>query len=186
MRLLADHLSGTSIPHVFTREPGGTTLGERIRAVLIDPSNEMCPETEALLLNAARAELVAKVIAPALQACKLVGCDRFWDATVAYQGYGRGLPIEGLMQLNLFAARSLTPDLTFLLDIPQHVSHARLQGRAADRMERESDSFHERVAQGYRELAAANPQRFVVLDGSQSEQAIAKQIRDRVLARWHA
>ena len=171
---------------VVTREPGGTPLGERIRALLIDPGADMSRETEALLLNSSRAELVDKTIAPALRAGKLVVCDRFWDATLAYQGYGRGLPLDNLQQLNLFAARGLTPDLTFLLDIPLDISRQRLQGRSTDRMERENQAFHERVARGYRELAAANAQRFVVLDGTQPQAQVAAQVLDAVLKRWHA
>ncbi|HEV2878546.1 MAG TPA: dTMP kinase, partial [Candidatus Eremiobacteraceae bacterium] len=118
MRLLHEALSDTTIPFVFTREPGGTPLGEKIRELLIDPLGQMSRETESLLLNASRAELVDKVIEPALREGRLVVCDRFWDATIAYQGYGRGLPIEALMSINMYAARRLSPDLSFLLDIP--------------------------------------------------------------------
>ncbi|HLW38676.1 MAG TPA: dTMP kinase [Candidatus Eremiobacteraceae bacterium] len=186
VRLLADNLSRAGMQSVVTREPGGTPLGERVRALLIDPGADMSRETEALLLNSSRAELVDKTIAPALRAGKLVVCDRFWDATLAYQGYGRGLPLDNLQQLNLFAARGLTPDLTFLLDIPLDISRQRLQGRSTDRMERENQAFHERVARGYRELAAANAQRFVVLDGTQPQAQVAAQVLDAVLKRWHA
>ena len=137
------------------------------------------------MLNASRAELVDKVIEPALREGRLVVCDRFWDATIAYQGYGRGLPIESLMTLTMYAARRLSPDLTFLLDIPIDVSRQRLRGRAADRLEGEVAAFHERVAQGYRRLAAADPKRFVVLDGTRPENELAVHIRTAVLSRWH-
>jgi dTMP kinase len=183
---LAHNLSGKGIESVVTREPGGTPLGERIRALLIDATAEMAPETEVLLLNASRAELVARTIAPALRAGKLVVCDRFWDATLAYQGYGRGLPLALLREINLFAARGITPDLTMLIDIPQRVSRERLHGRAADRLENESEAFHERVARGYRELAAAEPLRFVVLDGTLPEADLSAQVLGAVLERWHA
>jgi dTMP kinase len=170
---------------VFTREPGGTPLGERTRELLIDPLGQMSKETEALLLCASRAELVDKVIEPALQEGRLVVCDRFWDATIAYQGYGRGLPIDSLMYLAMFAARRLSPDVTFLLDVPLAVSRQRLRGRSADRLEGEASSFHERVAVGYQKLAAAEPQRFVVVDGTLTEEEIAVKIRTEVLSRWH-
>lgn len=177
-------LAGTTIPFVFTREPGGTPLGEKIRELLIDPLGQMSRETESLLLNASRAELVDKVIEPALREGRLVVCDRFWDATVAYQGYGRGLPIEPLMSITMYAARGLCPDLTFLLDVPLEVSRQRLHGRSADRLEGEGVAFFERVAHGYHQLVAAQPQRFVVLDARRSEEELAVQVRTTVLSRW--
>ena len=144
----------------------------------------MSDEAESLLLNASRAELVDKVIEPALREGRLVVCDRFWDATIAYQGYGRGLPIESLMSLNMYASRRLSPDLTILLDIPVDVSRQRLRGRAADRVEGEAAMFHERVADGYRRIAAAQPQRFVVLDGTKPQDEVAVHVRTAVLTRW--
>jgi dTMP kinase len=145
----------------------------------------MAPEAEALILSASRAELVDKVIEPSLREGRIVVCDRFWDATLAYQGFGRGLPLDVLMDLTTFAARKLEPDLTFLLDIPVAVSQARLRGRLgfADRMERESVEFHERVAQGYRKLAAAAAYRFIVLDAARDEADLAVEIRQAILAR---
>lgn len=178
-------MEGTTIPFVFTREPGGTPLGEKIRELLIDPLGQMSKETEALLLCASRAELVDKVIEPALQEGRLVVCDRFWDATLAYQGYGRGLPIDSLMYLTMFAARRLSPDLTFLLDVPLDVSRQRLHARIPDRLEGEVAAFHERVAQGYRMLAASEPARFLVMDGTLPEDDLAVKIRTEVLAHWH-
>jgi dTMP kinase len=182
--LLHEALEDSTIPFVFTREPGGTPLGEKIRHLLIDPLGLMARETEALLLSASRAELVDEVIAPALREGRLVVCDRFWDATIAYQSYGRGLPLETLQAINMFAARNLSPDLTFLLDIPLEVSRQRLHGRSADRLENEGGAFHERVAAGYRELSAASPQRFIVLDGTLPEAQLANTIRTEVLMRW--
>ena len=145
----------------------------------------MSPEAETLLLSASRAELVDKVIEPALDEGRVVVCDRFWDATLAYQGYGRKLPIDALMQITMFAARNLAPDITFMLDVSQEVSRERLKGRTrpADRMEREKREFHERVAEGYRRLAAADPARIIVLDGSRAEDELAAQIREIVLSR---
>lgn len=169
---------------MFTREPGGTSLGEKIRDLLIDPLGQMAAETESLLLNASRSELVDKVIEPALREGRLVVCDRFWDATMAYQGYGRGLPIEPLMSLNMYAARGLCPDLTFLLDVPLAISRERLRGRSADRLEGEGAAFFERVALGYHQLAAAQPQRFTILDGTLPEEELAVTVRTAVLSRW--
>jgi dTMP kinase len=171
---------------VFTREPGGTPLGEKLRTLLIDPLHQMAPQAEALILSASRAELVDKVIDPSLLEGRLVVCDRFWDATIAYQGFGRGLPVDMLMKLSMFAARNLEPDMTFLLDVPISVSQGRIRGRLgfADRMERESLDFHERVAAGYRKLAAAAPQRITVIDGTRPENEIAVEIRRAVLLRW--
>ncbi len=145
----------------------------------------MSREAEALLLSASRAELVDKVIEPALDEGRIVVCDRFWDATLAYQGYGRKLPVESLMQITMFAARNLAPDLTFLLDIPVDVSRERLRGRrrTTDRMEREKLDFHERVADGYRRVAAADPGRVIMLDGTRPEDELAAQIREVVLTR---
>jgi dTMP kinase len=185
VRLLHQALENTTIPFVFTREPGGTPLGEKIRELLIDPLGQMSPRAEALLLCASRAELVDKVVEPALREGRLVVCDRFWDATIAYQGYGRGLPIESLMQLSMFAARRLCPDLTFLLDVPLEVSQTRLRGRNADRLENEAAGFHARVAAGYRALCAAEPRRFIALDGTLPEETLAVAIRTEVLSRWH-
>jgi dTMP kinase len=161
-------------------------LGEKIRELLIDPLGQMSRETESLLLNASRAELVDKVIEPALHEGRLVVCDRFWDATISYQGYGRGLPIDTLVTITMFAARRLCPDLTFLLDVPLEVSRRRLRGRSADRLEGEVAAFFERVAEGYRRLAAAEPSRFFVLDGTKPEDELAIQVRTEVLSRWHA
>ena len=185
VRLLHDYLAQTAIPFIFTREPGGTPLGERLRELLIDPLGQMSREAEMLLLSASRAELVDKVIEPALEEGRLVVADRFWDASLAYQGYGRKLPVETLMQITMFAARNLAPDVTFLLDIPVSVSRERLRGRkkTTDRMEREKRDFHERVAEGYRKLAAADPNRVMVLDGTRDSDELATEIREVVLSR---
>lgn len=186
MALLHSYLSTTTIPFVLTREPGGTPLGERLRDLLSDPDADIPAEAEALILSASRAVLVDKVIEPALAAGKLVICDRFWDSTIAYQGFGRRLDVETLMRVTAFAARRLEPDLTVLLDLPVDALPVRLDGRSgfADRIEREDRAFHERVAAGYRRLSEADPQRFLVLDGMRPEDELAQRVRDTVLARW--
>jgi dTMP kinase len=162
---LRGYAAGT-IPTVETREPGGTALGERVRALFLDPAGRIEARAEALLLNAARAQLVRETIAPALAAGNWVVSDRFSTSTLAYQGYGRGLELDGLRSLAAFATGGLEPDLVLLVDIPPEVSRERLRGRpgADDRVEREDDAFHARVRAGYLELAAGDA-RMRVLDG---------------------
>lgn len=178
-------LAGGNVPLV-TREPGGTAFGDVIRRIFIDPSNAIDPMAEVMLINASRAQLVADVVGPALRAGRTVLCDRFFDATIAYQGYGRGLDVEMLLQVCLIATRRVAPDLTFLLDLPAELSLERLRTRgAADRLEREDLAFHGRVRAGYLELAHRFPARFVVLDGSASAAAVHARARD-VLTRHAA
>ena len=143
---------------LVTREPGGTPLGDALRAVFLDPALAVDPIAEVMLLNASRAQLVADVIAPALKARSVVLCDRFFDATVAYQGYGRGLNVDSLLEICLTATHRIAPDLTFLIDIPVELSQARLRARGgADRLEREGTAFHARVREGYLALAERFP-----------------------------
>jgi len=167
---LASDLRNRKIDIHVTREPGGTPLGDRVRALfLLDPDVTIDPLAEALLINSSRAQLVGDVIVPALRAGTVVLCDRFFDATIAYQGFGRGLDIEMLLELSLTATRRIAPDLTFLLDIPAELSRERLRARgvAADRLERESLEFHDRVRRGYLQLAERFD-RIVVLDGTRA------------------
>jgi dTMP kinase len=159
---------------LVTREPGGTPLGDALRAVFLDPALTVDPIAEVMLLNASRAQLVADVIAPALKARSVVLCDRFFDATVAYQGYGRGLNVDSLLEICLTATHRIAPDLTFLIDIPVELSQARLRARgSADRLEREGTAFHTRVREGYLALAERFPSRYVVLDGTQPPEVLA-------------
>jgi len=141
---------------VTTREPGGTPLGNAVRQLFLTTSAAMTPLTEALLVNAARAQHVSAVIGPALSAGRTVVCDRFTDSTLAYQGYGRGLPLNDLQRLCDLATGEVNPDLVLVLDVPVSVGRARMRERAAaaDRIESEDDGFHERVRQGFLELAA--------------------------------
>jgi dTMP kinase len=159
---------------LVTREPGGTPLGDALRGVFLDPALAVDPIAEVMLLNASRAQLVADVIAPALKARSIVLCDRFFDATVAYQGYGRGLNVDSLLEICLTATHRIAPDLTFLIDIPVELSQARLRARGgADRLEREDAVFHTRVREGYLALAERFPSRYVVLDGTQPASVLA-------------
>ncbi len=165
---LAAELRATGADVLVTREPGGTAFGDAVRAIFIDPANRIDALAEAFLMNASRAQLVAEFIAPALKTGSVILCDRFFDATVAYQGYGRGLDIEMLIRLSLVATQSIAPDITFLLDIDAATSRERVRKRGcADRLEREDDDFHERVREGYLELARRFD-RVVVLDGRES------------------
>jgi dTMP kinase len=159
-RLLADRLGA-----VPTREPGGTPVGERIRAVLLDPATGgLDPKAEALLVAADRAHHVATVVRPALAGGRHVVTDRFIGSSLAYQAYGRGLAVDEVRRLSAWATGGLDADLVVLLDVPLPEAAARAGSR--DRMEDEVDGFHARVADGYRELAAADPGRWVVVDGT--------------------
>jgi dTMP kinase len=167
---LHDHLLQRGVTLLQVREPGGTALGEAIRSIVLDPSHpDISAESELLLMFAARAQLVRERILPALTAGQWVLCDRYVDASYAYQGAGRGQPQERIAELERWACAGLKADLTLLLDLPVSTGRARAAGRgAADRIETEEDAFFERVRQAYRERAEAEPQRFHVIDASQS------------------
>ncbi|RDS86513.1 dTMP kinase [Dyella psychrodurans] len=167
---LRDYLQQHGVDLLQVREPGGTKLGEAIRAIVLDPSHpDISPESELLLMFAARAQLVRERILPALDAGHWVLCDRYVDASYAYQGAGRGQPQERIAELERWACAGLKPDLTLLLDLPVSTGRARAAGRgAADRIETEADAFFERVRQAYRERAHAEPQRWRVIDASLS------------------
>lgn len=167
---LRQHIEQHGIALVQTREPGGTGVGEAIRAIVLDPAQRgLAAETELLLMFASRAQLVREVIEPALASGRWVLCDRFADASYAYQGGGRGQPLERIAELERWACAGLQPDLTLLLDLPVATGRARAAGRGdADRIETEADSFFERVRASYRTRAAAEPERFRTIDASQS------------------
>ena len=175
---LASDLTARGDVVLVTREPGGTPVGDSLRGVFLDPTLRIDPLAEVMLINASRAQLVADVIAPALKERTVVLCDRFFDATVAYQGYGRGLDVEAVLEICLAATHRIAPDLTFLIDLPVEVSRARVRARGgADRLEREGDAFHQAVRDGYFALAARFANRFVVLDGTQPPEALAAAAR---------
>ena len=167
---LAERLREQGIDVLLTREPGGTPLAERIRELLLDPSDEpMAADTELLLVFAARAQHLQQVIRPALARGSVVLCDRFTDATYAYQGGGRGLSIERIAQLELFVQGELRPDLTLIFDLPVEVGLARAAARGRlDRFEQEGRGFFEAVRQAYLQRAAQAPQRYRVLDAGQA------------------
>jgi dTMP kinase len=170
---LNDDLRARGENVLVTREPGGTPLGVRIRQIWRDPASAIDPLAEALLMSADRAQHVATVIVPALRAGMTILCDRYFDSTIAYQGFGRELEIDMLLELSLLATSRVTPNLTLLLDIPSELSLARLNARGgADRMELEDLEFHERVRAGYHELVKRFPSRYVVLDGTAEPAAV--------------
>ncbi len=168
IRAVAAALADHGIPHLLTREPGGTTIGEQIRAILLGVENRaMVARTEVFLLLAARAQHIAEVIAPALARGETVLCDRFAGATFAYQGYGRGLPLDELQRLQTFAAGALVPDLTLLFDLPVEIGLARRQAAGdVNRLDAAGPDFHRRVRAGYLALAKADPAHWVTLDAT--------------------
>ena len=162
---IARWLAANGCEAMVLREPGGTEIGERIRALLLDPAaQEMSAETELLLMVASRAQLVREKIGPALDAGIFILCDRFADASVAYQGFGRGLGEKLVHSLNAVALVGIEPDLTFLCLLPPELGRARLAARETDRLEREAQQFHERVYAGYQAMAASGDSRYVVID----------------------
>ena len=178
--LLADAARAAGREVVAVREPGGTAAGERIRALLLDPDARIAPWAEALLYAAARAELVADVIRPALDRGATVIADRYVDSSLAYQGVARGLGVEQVLEVNLAATGSLLPDRTIVLDLPREVAAGRLDGGAADRMEAEADPFHASVADGFAAVARRFPERVVVVDGSGEPDDVAARVQAAV------
>lgn len=184
IELLAQYLEDNDKPTLVLREPGGTPLGEVIRHVLkySAEAKGIFPETELLLFAASRAQLVREVILPALEKGTYVLCDRFYDSTTVYQGFGRGLPLEIIETLNHFASAGRRPDLTLLFDMSSEEALKRMMRRPkpvnlVDRMETEPPEFYERVRQEYLHLARANPERFVVVDATRSIVALEDEIR---------
>lgn len=161
----------------LTREPGGTPLGEQLRHLLLDPAQHPHPETEALLMFAARREHLARVVLPALEAGQWVLCDRFTDATFAYQGWGRGVPLAKLDTLERWVQGDLQPDLTLYFDLAPEIARARIaQARPLDRFEREQLEFFERVRAGYLERARSSPERIRIVDAAESVDAIRRRL----------
>lgn len=178
IRLLCEYFKGAGQDAVMTREPGGTSVGESIRALLLDPSSAMSHRAEALLYLAARAEHTERVIRPALAAGAHVICDRFSDYTFVYQGLARGLDAGELARLDAWAAGGLSPDVTFLLDAPPEcLSDRRRQRGGADRMEKEGLDFQRAVRAGFLAIAERNPARVLVIDALQNVGQIQETVR---------
>jgi len=185
-RLLAAQLRQTGCDVLETREPGGTPLGEPLRRLLLDvESGSVAPLAELLLYCADRAQHVAQVIRPALEAGRPVICDRFSDSTIAYQGYGRGLDLATVRAVDGYARAGLAPDLTFVFDCPveEGLARARRRSGGADRIEAAPLAFHRRVREGFRALAAASPERYALLDSRGSLEEVQRAVQSAALAR---
>lgn len=182
LALVARRLELAGVPVRTLREPGGTAVGEAIRAILLDPQHSGLDDTaEILLYEAARAQLIAEVIEPALQAGEVVLCDRFYDSTTAYQGYARGIPLADVEALNRAATGGLTPDRTILLDIDPAVGLSRATSHGADRLEAEDLAFHSRVRVGFLAIAAAEPERVRLVDASGEVDEVAEKVAAQLL-----
>jgi len=180
-RALYRRLSRLAIPALLTHEPGSTPFGQRLgRWVKWAQNTDISPLTELMLFNASRAQLVTEVIQPELKEGKVIICDRYADSTTAYQSYGRGLDLAMVKAVNSVATQGLTPDLTILLDMPAAGGLARKRTRKQDRFEQEGMAFHQRVREGYLELAAKEPERWLKVDATQSKEEIARIIWQRV------
>jgi len=187
VQLLATRLETLGVQFLVTREPGGTAIGETIRELLqfAPQSAGMTPETEVLLFEASRSQLVREVIKPALESGKCVIADRFFDSTTVYQGVARKLDRKVVRQLNAFAVGECVPDITFLLDVDLETARARMKGpRRPDRMEQQADEFYEQVRDGYLELAKWQRDRVVVVKGFQSPHEIEKEIWETLCWRF--
>ena len=186
--LLANTLKAKGISVVLTREPGGTPIGDQVRKVLLDPANvALDPTAELLLYAASRSQHLREVILPALAAGSIVLCDRFSDATLAYQGYGRGLDIEVIRSLDRIVTKGMRPDLTVLFDISAGAGVARAHGRnkvqgleAEARFENEEIAFHERVRQGYLALLKQEPDRICMVDAAPALEVVQTKVREIV------
>ena len=190
MRLVAEHLIKINVPCLITQEPSGTDIGKKIGGILFNREHQsLCAETEAFLFCAARAQHVREVIKPALEQKKIVLCDRFSDATFAYQGFGRGLNHDFLKLINDYSSMMLKPDLTLLFDLPVEIGLTRAKDRdnllkgssSSDRFERENLDFHERVRQGYLKIYQNDPGRFRVIDANRDINVIGEEVRKHIL-----
>ena len=190
IKILDDILKLRGFDTVLTREPGGTVIGDQIRKILLDSENTaMVPLCELFLYAAARAQHASIIIEPALNAKKIVLCDRFTDATTAYQGFGRGFPLELINTINSLAVRKLKPHLTFLMDCPPEIGLRRARERitllektsSEDRFENEALAFHEKVREGYLTIARAEPERVIIIDVNQDVEAVHQEIVKNVL-----
>lgn len=164
---------------VATREPGGSPIAEKIRSLILDPSHtDMDSRTEALLYAASRRQHLIEKVLPVLESGDVIFCDRFVDSSIAYQGYARGIGEEGIREINQFATEGIEPNVTLYIDVPAEVGiqriHANLDEREYNRLDQEKLAFHEKVRAGYLQLAKANPERIVVVDGTMSREEVAE------------
>lgn len=177
LKLLGKWLEEQSIQHVITRDPGGTALGKPIRRILLNSESPVHPVTELLLYEADRAQNVSEIIVPNLEQGKVVFCDRYIHSTIAYQGYGRGIERSLIDLLNDIATQGLRPKVTILFDIESSAGLARLHPSGHDRLEREALEFHQKVRNGYLELAKADPDRWRIIDAAGPMHAVQDELR---------
>ncbi len=181
LQMLAEYLKDQGYPVVCTREPGGTPISEQIRQIILSKDNHVIADvTEALLFSAARAQIVAELIRPALAEGKIVISDRYADSTLAYQGYGLGLDLDALHSLTRLATGGLVPDLTLYIDVPVKDGIARKQSGEVNRLDQKELTYHERVRAGYIEMAQAEPNRWVIIDGTHTVAHIQRELRERI------
>ena len=185
IQMLEHEFNKLGVEYKTFREPGGTELSEKIREILLDNENiELISTSESLLFAAARAQLTAEKIKPAIEKGEFVICDRFTDSTIAYQGYGRGLDIKQLEEINYIATDGLTPDITFILDINPETAAVRMKAEASDRMEEMGMDFFRRIRGGYRQIKDQNPNRCQVINGAQSPDNVFKEIKEIVMNKF--
>jgi len=185
IQMLEYEFNKLGVEYKTFREPGGTELSEKIRAILLDKENiELISTAESLLFAAARAQLTAEQIKPAIEKGKFVICDRFTDSTIAYQGYGRGLDIKQLEEINYIATAGLTPDITFILDISPEAAAVRMEAEASDRMEEMGVDIFRRIRVGYRQIKDQNPNRYRLINGEQSPENVFKEIKEIIMKQF--
>jgi len=183
IKLLYDYLRERGLDVVSTVEPGGTEIGRKVRKIILDKDNyEMSYKTETFLFLASRAELVSKVISPALSKGRIVICDRFFDSTIVYQGIARGLGVDRILDMSLWATGGIAPDLTFLLSIKADKGKKRMDraSKERDRMELEKDNFRKKIYEGYLSIAKRYKDRFMVIDGEKDIEKIFEEVKRRV------
>ncbi|MCX8054574.1 MAG: dTMP kinase [Ignavibacteria bacterium] len=186
IKLLKEYIESKGLSVVTVREPGGSDFSEQLRKILLSSKNKVGARSELMLFEAARANLVDNIIKPELRRGKIVICDRFFDSTTAYQAFGRGLPLDFVQKLNLFATDGLTPNLTVYLSISLEESKRRTSRQEFDRIEKAGDEFFLKVIEGYNYIARQEPDRFVVIDASGSRQETALKVREVFEKRYSA
>ena len=185
IQMLEHEFNKLGVEYKTFREPGGTELSEKIRAILLDKENiELISTAESLLFAAARAQLTAEQIKPAIEKGEFVICDRFTDSTIAYQGYGRGLDIKQLEEINYIATAGLTPDITFILDISPEAAAVRMEAEASDRMEETGVDFFRRIRGGYRQIKEKNLNRYRLINGEQSPENVFNEIKEIIVKQF--
>ncbi|MEJ5244978.1 MAG: dTMP kinase [Bacteroidota bacterium] len=186
IKLLKEYIESKGLSVVTVREPGGSDFSEQLRKILLSSKNKVGARSELMLFEAARANLVDNIIKPELCRGRIVICDRFFDSTTAYQAFGRGLPLDFVQKLNLFATDGLTPNLTVYLSISLEESKRRTSRQEFDRIEKAGDEFFLKVIEGYNYIARQEPDRFVVIDASGSRQETALKVREVFEKRFSA